>query len=336
VTIEFRCGHCEKSLKTSIEKAGWQAKCPGCGRLIEIPSSGQAADPWLEQSRPVTSESRRMKPGEVPVEEFKQCHVCSAEILNSAVRCHYCGEVFASDTDRPVPRSGRRELKPFAPGEVIADAWRIFSDRMGFLIGSFFVIWLLTFISVWIASAPFALAQVFIDQDELVGAVLATIVGAAGYFVAMAIATYLQAGYLQLQLKVSREQPASLSDLFNGGPFLVRMILSTLVFVSIVGLGAMMCLIPGLVIALIIWPYAHILVDHNPLGFDCLIRARKLTEGNLGSLLIVVVVAGMSILAGVCTCGIGLAIAIPYVNLLFTVAYDRMSCQTERDSLEFP
>ena len=36
-TVEFTCEHCERMLKVQAELAGSQAKCPGCGEVIEIP-----------------------------------------------------------------------------------------------------------------------------------------------------------------------------------------------------------------------------------------------------------------------------------------------------------
>ena len=37
MTIEFLCPNCQKLLRTTNDKAGVKAKCPGCGGPITVP-----------------------------------------------------------------------------------------------------------------------------------------------------------------------------------------------------------------------------------------------------------------------------------------------------------
>jgi DNA-directed RNA polymerase subunit RPC12/RpoP len=37
MAIEFKCPHCEKPLQADDQMAGQKAKCPGCGKELEVP-----------------------------------------------------------------------------------------------------------------------------------------------------------------------------------------------------------------------------------------------------------------------------------------------------------
>ncbi|QDT66180.1 FmdB family zinc ribbon protein [Calycomorphotria hydatis] len=63
MTIEFRCDHCDKLLRTSADRAGLSADCPACGTPVTVPESDrdysdhdfevhdyEQEDPWRESS----------------------------------------------------------------------------------------------------------------------------------------------------------------------------------------------------------------------------------------------------------------------------------------------
>lgn len=325
--IEFHCTHCDKALKTSGDKAGRQAKCPGCGGLIEIPPSASQSG--------VKGDSEEAAPHVIsqdllPSTDETTCPSCGEVLNESAIRCHGCGKIFEPIRLAPNRLSERREIRPFPPGEVIAEAWRIYTEKLGLLIGSYFVNSMLSGIVSLIGWMPFVVAEILFERDNRLGGSLAVVMGIVLMLAAVTFTVFLQCGYQILQLKVAREEQAESGDLFSGNRFTLRMFLNSVVFGLMVGCGTILCLLPGAMIALIFWPYAYALVDQDRPGLGSLARAKELTDGNWGSLLMICVVAVACVIAGYCACGIGLIFAVPYVNLLFAVSYDRMSCQTDQ------
>jgi len=84
--IEFHCEHCQKLLRTSEDKAGLSAQCPGCGAPITVPA--------LEHSGAALESGT---PGETPHRDSQSCPMCGTETRPGDSNCHSCGEPLEAD-----------------------------------------------------------------------------------------------------------------------------------------------------------------------------------------------------------------------------------------------
>ena len=156
---------------------------------------------------------------------------------------------FERDQAHPERLSRRRETRPFPPGEVINEALRIFASRWGLLSAAFLVKWALIGVpGILMGIVVAVLANLQGGQPDD-GAIL-SVMGLS--FTAFALITfvlfsYLNAGSFVLHLKVAREQPATLSDLFSGGPYWGRVIVCGLLVNVAISLGFLALIIPRLV-----------------------------------------------------------------------------------------
>ena len=323
--IEFHCPHCDKLLKTSDEKSGREAVCPGCGQNIAVPFLPQY-DATIEDEAFESEQPSRQS----TTPEFESpyyCRHCGDPLKQYDPRCGTCGAAnddYRSASDKP---GRRREMRPFPPGEVISEASRIFTSKMGLLIVAFlikgFLIFLMSIPSMFVA----VLAQIFFDQNDIAKAIVWGSASAALSLLSLALWFYLEAGSTILHLKVAREQPASLGDLFSGGRFTLRLALSSLIYYVLIGIGFIACFIPALLVMVVLFPFSYVLVDRDAAGVDCLTECKRLTDGNWGSLLLIIILGWACYFAGEMACYVGLIFAVPFVQIMFALAYDRMIYQ---------
>jgi DNA-directed RNA polymerase subunit M/transcription elongation factor TFIIS len=164
--IEFDCHVCGRLLRTSEDKAGRTAKCPGCGEAVAVPVpvEEQAEEPVAEETddnvaaEDATAEengingtddtrsahdhsaaenaplaiSRRTRGSKI-------CPVCGETIKAVAIRCRYCGEDVAEVEQLP---------QTLEFGEVFSASWKLFSDDLGLHIGAMFIVGLISLVVV--------------------------------------------------------------------------------------------------------------------------------------------------------------------------------------------
>ena len=88
-----------------------------------------------------------------------------------------------------------------------------------------------------------------------------------------------------------------------------------------------LCLIPGIIVALIFWPFGYVLADEDLPGIDCLSRAKEITDGNWGAVALIFLAGiGINILGALALC-VGLLFTIPLTTLMWAVAYCQMTGQ---------
>jgi len=92
-------------------------------------------------------------------------------------------------------------------------------------------------------------------------------------------------------------------------------------------LGIVACIIPGIFVAMIFYPYVYTLVDEDAPGIECLSRARAASKDNLGAIFVLFIAAiGINVLGVLALC-VGLVVTAPLTALMFAVAYCKMTGQ---------
>ena len=296
--IEFRCTGCQKLLRVSDESAGKKAKCPECSMVLDVPSSATSPPPG-----PPSSGSSNLGS------------------LSSGTPAFSAGPPPASDnpyqaplTDSALPSEGRGQAAPgeivptiIETGEVISRSWELFKSQMGIVIGAYLIVAIGTNVATQLVNT--ALERI---DPSLV------IIGSLGMWV---VSMYLNAGNTLLLLDVARGRQTDLSRLFQGGPIFVSFLLATIVVSLIVGLGFVLLIIPGVILALMFNFAPLIAVDRNAGVGDALSLSKEITTGNKWTLLLLCLVAfGIMILGFLALC-VGILFTAPFVGLIYVVAY---------------
>ncbi len=339
MTIEFQCPFCQTVLKTADEKAGVRANCPGCGETITVPSpeheAGQIDPSMAEVAAPEDDEFAAVEPDQARAEssassgETRACPMCGATIKAVAKRCRFCGETLTGERPEGMPTQ-------IDAGEILSRAWEIYKKRLGVVIGGCVIV------------HGIVLVLQFVEQ--LIQVVVMVAVGAAGpggnaaannplilgltYGAALVFgilnfsaSCYLHAGYYRLLLKVARGEREEIMDVFSGRPYFWPVFWATFLYWLVVYLGLLFLIVPGVYLALMLWPFGYVIVDRNTGIGDSFRRAQELTAGNYMACFVLGLAAVGAQIVGILACCVGLIVSWPFMFLLFAVAYCRMSGQ---------
>ncbi len=345
MTIEFHCPFCQKLLRTADDKAGVRANCPGCGEPVVVPVAAESSALFHESLPSQASGPATAPQPPLPAAEphsgiggaTKNCPMCGAEIELAAKSCRFCGEVLV-------------EGPPFAPTriqteDVLSRTWEIYQKRFGLVIGS-----MLIMLAIWVAEGAVLYAALIGLMVSMIGAgarqgvnpqqFTTTLYGVLIVVMPLVIAinSFFDAGFHLLRLRLAREQPADVTDLFAGGRFFGRTFLANLAFGLsgllgallqnwIGGWGTAIGWIVQLGMLLIFWPCVYLVVDRNLGVVEAFQRSASLTAGNYPPIVLLGLVAVLLQICGTAACCVGLIFTLPFMWLQFAVAYCRMTGQ---------
>lgn len=261
----------------------------------------------------------------------------SLERFGANVICKRCGqiqriegqcvEIEDSLPDRTlvdleeVAEESHSELPPI--DELLTRGWAIFRARMGLCISTFLIASLMNYavqtpLRVW--QDQLIAGDVPADQMALIS--LGALLAAIGQTV---FSTWLNIGYSQILLRLVRGEPTEFNDLFRGGRFLTRGVLCTFLLTLAIVAGLLLCVVPGVLISLMYWPFMYVLIDRDLPGVRSLWMASAITDGWKWQLLALFVICTLITLFGVMALIVGVIVAAPYTFVVYALAYDRIS-----------
>ncbi|MGE5194164.1 MAG: hypothetical protein ACM3U2_16835 [Deltaproteobacteria bacterium] len=341
MTIEFHCPHCDKLLKTADDKAGVRANCPGCGEPVLVPAALESSGVYDQSfpsgpSSPATGDRPPIPAAGHPAGEAvdegptKACPMCGERIKAAATRCRFCGETFGAQRAEGVPTT-------IEAGAVLTTTWEIYKTQVGILVASLLIVGGIGLVVNMMTSGIQQVVMLVVAgpggrpgaNNQAVAVLAIVLATGASWIINLAVNTYMQAGLHGLLLRVARgDQPAEISVLFAGGRYFWRFLGATLLFQIMIGVGLLLLIVPGIILALMFWPCLYVIVDRDAGVFEALDRARTVTAENYFAVIVLALASfGVQILGifpGLC---IGLLFTVPFAWLLFAVAYCHMSGQ---------
>jgi uncharacterized membrane protein len=150
---------------------------------------------------------------------------------------------------------------------------------------------------------------------------------AVSLVVNIAVSAFFTAGIARFSLKVARGEPYAFGDVFAGGPFFLSVLVTHFIVSIAVGIGLVLLIVPGVVLALGLCMAVPLIVDRNVGPIDALTESWKVTEGNRINLFIFWLIAMALGIAGVCACGIGILLVAPLLWVAFFYVYLRLTGQ---------
>jgi uncharacterized membrane protein len=134
----------------------------------------------------------------------------------------------------------------------------------------------------------------------------------------------LLSAYLGCVLDIADGRPVTLESFFKPRN-LFNVFLANIVVGVIIVIGTLLCVIPGVIAAVMLMFTAVAVVDRNLSPFDALRTSFELSKARFGDALLLFVVMVATAFVGVLALGIGLLVALPVVALILAYTYRTFS-----------
>jgi uncharacterized membrane protein len=199
--------------------------------------------------------------------------------------------------------------EPYAPnlsiGHLFSRSWPLFKENLGLIVGAFVVYLLLT---GFLSDPDF-------DGDR---SSLLSIIG-------FVIAGPLTAGLYGLMLRIQRNEPAVFPDLFEGFREFGRAFGVYAISAFAIGIGLVLLVVPGIILAVGLWPGLYLVMDTDLGVMDTLREAWEMTKGHRLQLFGLGVVLFLFTLAGLIALVIGVFFTGALSALVATAAYEELA-----------
>lgn len=309
--IDFICSGCAKQLRVSDESAGKDARCPECGSINRVPPASSALFPPAGSPAPQPAN---------PNWQFGEAtgNTPASNPFAGASVNPYAPPQAASYQPEFVPG----EIRPTVVGvePIMNYAWQLWQENLGLLVGAY-----ATMLGIGFAiGLPIGIVQGALENRN---PEMAALLGLVGNTLSNVVSIFLGIGMVQIALKLARHQKTEYSELFGGGPRFLPVLGVSILLGLAIGVGTLLCIVPGIIFALMWWPAYYLVVDNKVPVMESFTRASEITKGNWGTAFLLGLLAfGIGLLGLLALC-VGLLFAAPLVIMLWVTAYLMMSGQ---------
>ena len=337
MAIEFPCPACGQTLRVAEEYAGKTAKCPECQASMTVPAAGgkqwfvQTArgerkgpvakaelDRWVSEGK-LTSEDQVLQEGS---EQWQWAAEVYPNLVGGAATVS--SNPYATPNQYVTPTQPSGPLPPIqhtliSGEQVISDSWEIYKEQFGMTLAGFVIVFVLNNL----ANAPADIIRMVVPEMNPNGGEI-LLMGVAWLFftvLGMAINVWLMVGQFRYFLQIARGQTPQITDLFTGWPQFPKAFGLFLLLMLMVLAGTMLCIVPGVILALMFMPSLYLLVDRDMGVMESLNRSQELTNGNKGSLFLIGLFGIALAIGGLLACCIGILFTMPLASMTWTVAY---------------
>ena len=361
--IEFRCVQCQKLLRTPDGTDGKRVKCPSCATEMRVPTVTDAAGGGAEGAGTASSGFSETLPhsgsgsggigggggtgeqggtpfgttpppppppiggGPQPSDSpFGAAPTPPAGDFENPYQAPLTGELGA-DAGYP---AGAYRPTVIDIGDVLGRAWTIFRAQMWNCVIPGLVIMGVS-IGLTIVTTT-VVAVVAAATDELT-ALFANI---GSQILSNLVSIWLNVGMVIYFLNLGRGRQAELGDLFRGGPYMLRAVGATILFVIAFYVGIVLCIVPGVYFALRYGLFMAAIVDRDTGVLEGFSTSAVLTKGNKLSLFVLGIVGFALAILGFLMLCVGIVFTTAYTYVIFAVAYLAMSGQATAESLYAP
>ena len=134
----------------------------------------------------------------------------------------------------------------------------------------------------------------------------------------------IQLGLFKIAYNMSNNENVDFLMLFNSGGLLFNFIITSFLYMLMVFAGAALLIIPGIVIAVLFFPYAFIIIENNENPIATLKKSFKMTRMFIWQLFVIIIVLNFINIMGALAFYVGVTITLPFTVIAQAVLYKHL------------
>jgi len=210
--------------------------------------------------------------------------------------------------------------------DALGDGWNLLKQNMGTWIGATLLylgaVVAISLVVNLLLGAVGLTAPTGSRPGETPGFTPALALGSGISFVINTVlGAFFTGGLYRMAINQARGRVVSVGDLFSAGDVIGPLVVAALLSSLAIAAGMVLCIVPGVLIALLLYLTNPIIVEQRVGGIEAMKMSWNALRGQLGSLFVLLLVLGLINIAGVIPCGLGLLITTPLLYLTIAVVY---------------
>jgi uncharacterized membrane protein len=141
-----------------------------------------------------------------------------------------------------------------------------------------------------------------------------------GYLVLLVVGAAIQSAFISGLLDIANGREVTIGSFFKPRN-IGNVIVAGLIIAVLTGIGYLLCVIPGLAVALFSMFAIVALLDRNLSPIDAIKTSFEIVRNNFGSALLTWLVMTAIVFAGALVCYVGLLVALPVAGLFLVYTY---------------
>jgi uncharacterized membrane protein len=152
-----------------------------------------------------------------------------------------------------------------------------------------------------------------------------------GGVVNLLMQAYIMGGVVEVGLRTARGETTTVGDVFGGGKYFGAYLVGSIVNAVLVTLGFVLCIVPGVIVALGICMYGQFIVDRKLSGVDAIKASWELTKGHKVQLFVLGLLGLLVTIAGYIACFVGAIFgSVPLLIVALSYVYLRLQGEQPR------
>jgi uncharacterized membrane protein len=213
-----------------------------------------------------------------------------------------------------------------AVGDIVSRTWDIYYHCFFRVVLVVCAAWLGTALALAVGLS--LVASVFWLVLQVAPVEAASLVAVLVALPAVLPAVWINVGQLIFMIKLARGHQPDWSDLLRGGSCTLNYLHAAISLGLLLLLGVILCLFPALIVLAVFTPTLFLVVERGLEPGASMKAAWRLSHGNFLHLLLVATVhVGVESAGQLIPCGLGAVLTAPFITLLWTVTYLRLTGQ---------